>query len=864
MPQRLLLLAGGTSRRLFGSWSEEIRAWRTGLGYRSVRRILFGCVVLLAIGIATVTLDAWSRRNVVEREFDQSMSATAQVATEYVRLVFDAIDLRMREAVRHHADWRAGSDKSADRAHRMLVAAVAETPYLNGIGWFDAEGVLVASSLGVDRPRFSIAKEPQFRNQVERDAGLYISNPQRAFGSGVRIIAVSRRLGAPGEPFSGVANGFTDLRALQAGLESIPRTMPADIHVRLPSGALLLSTSHRGGHMQIVQHRAVIEPSALEVEVGGDLEGALAPWRQHVALTGSFLLLLTLITIGGFRLFVHELEARRVQEERVRRAEASLREAQRIAAIGAWELDHRAGTLIWSEETVQLFGLPDAGRVASFEYFLRHVHADDRDRLLMHWRATLGTRAPFSFECRLGLCDGSERLVHVIAETDYGAGSEPLISVGTIQDVTEQRRIEHELHASELRRIAADTARVEAERANRAKSEFLSRMSHELRTPMNAILGFAQVLEAEPLTPGQSGYTREIRAAGDHLLALIDDLLDLSRVEEGRMELAINPVNLNAVLNQALRLVTPWIEARRITLVNACSEHVLVLADGTRLRQVLVNLLSNAAKYNRMDGRIDIVARISGPTLRLEIADTGRGIPAERVGDLFQPFERIGADKSGVDGTGIGLSLSKRLMELMGGSIGVHSTYGSGSTFWIELPLASVPVAVAGGSASPDVGLAGTDGPSGSPAAGAADAAAAGQAAPGERLRILYVEDNPANLRLVEAMLHRIPGIRLQGAPDGATGLELARRELPDVIMLDIRLPDMSGFEVLGKLRADPATWSIPVIALSAEGMSTEVERSLSAGFDVYLVKPIERDELLRALHALVRTAARSVIGKHL
>ena len=383
-------------------------------------------------------------------------------------------------------------------------------------------------------------------------------------------------------------------------------------------------------------------------------------------------------------------------------------------------------------------------------------------------------------------------------------------------------------------------AREEAERANRAKSEFLSRMSHELRTPMNAILGFAQVLEAEGLPPEQEDYVQEIHRAGDHLLELINELLDLSRIETGRLSIVVQAVDLKAVLSQAVHIVQPMMAMRQIALLDECTAPVRVLADPTRLRQVLVNLLSNATKYNREGGRIMLNCQPVGEnTWRLGVSDTGEGIAPEKLDQLFKPFERLGAEFTAVEGSGIGLALSKQIAELMGASLGVESTLGRGTTFWIDLPLAGTER--------------GTD-----TKVGAGDTAAdAGAGAGAMRVStVLYVEDNPANLRVVEAMFRRHAHLRLLTANQGEYGLELARRFRPDAVLLDIHLPGLDGYAVLKELQADPTTRDIPVIALSADAMPLDVETELKAGFRAYLTKPVKLPELMAALDTVFAAPA--------
>jgi PAS domain S-box-containing protein len=425
--------------------------------------------------------------------------------------------------------------------------------------------------------------------------------------------------------------------------------------------------------------------------------------------------------------------------------------------------------------------------------------------------------------------DGRTYWVAVETHGIVGADGHVVQYVSTARDITERRRAEEALLA----------ARNEAERANRAKSEFLSAMSHELRTPMNAILGFAQLLSADPARRSDERlqrYVDEILRAGRHLLELINDVLDLARVEAGGVPVKIEAVPVRAVLDDALRLLEPLARERGVRWPSAQSidARLAMLGDRTRLMQVLLNLLSNAIKYNREGGHVAVTCEPVGQALCLCVADDGPGLTPEQQARLFVAFERLGAEHGSEQGAGIGLVLSKRLVELMGGSIEVDSAPGRGTSFGIRLPAAEAPLA-----AEPrQLSLLGIE-----PTSAGSE----------RERRILYIEDNPVNVVLMEAMLAQEPGIVLRSAPLPELGLALARQEQPDLILLDIQLPGIDGFEVLRRLRKDRRTRAIPVVALSANAMATDVDDGLAAGFDAYLTKPVDLTQLHATLARLRR-----------
>ncbi len=435
--------------------------------------------------------------------------------------------------------------------------------------------------------------------------------------------------------------------------------------------------------------------------------------------------------------------------------------------------------------------------------------------------------------------DGKETVVSYNASTFYDRDRKLRGVFAAARDVTEHKLFELALQDTNAELI---TARKAAEKANRAKSEFLSSMSHELRTPLNAVLGFAQLLSSEvpPPPPHQQRSIDQILKGGWYLLRLINEILDLAMIESGKVTMSQESMSLPEVMADCQGMIGPQAESRGITLVFPKFEQLFyVHADRTRVKQVMINLLSNAIKYNSPNGSVTVECVMNGKDrVRISVRDTGIGLAPEQVAHLFQPFNRLGQEDKLEEGTGIGLVVTKQLVELMGGEIGVESRVGDGSLFWVEFNASEPPELMMG-----DLGEDAMERRTRLPAGGV-------------QPTLLYVEDNPANLALVEELIARRGDVRLLTAINGTLGVELARDQLPDVILMDINLPGISGYDALKVLLDDPATRHIPVLALSANAVPRDIEKGLEAGFFRYLTKPIRVREFMDALDVALEHAA--------
>ncbi|HEX7688819.1 MAG TPA: ATP-binding protein, partial [Burkholderiaceae bacterium] len=490
--------------------------------------------------------------------------------------------------------------------------------------------------------------------------------------------------------------------------------------------------------------------------------------------------------------------------------------ATRAAGIGIWEWDADTGVSRWDEEMFLLRGRKPRPECPSFEEMYTWVHADDRALVDEQIRLSREEDRPAYYEFRVLWPDGSCRWLASRSLPVRDERGRTRMRLGVNWDVSEAREA-----------AAARQERALVLRESQAKSELLARMSHELRTPMNAVLGFTQLLlteeaasaeaEAAATAPGDAAgrappsvtsrriRLEHIRSAGEHLLTLINDVLELSRLDgPEQRDVVLQPVQLGALVAQTLPLVEGLARKHGVTVI-APPSGLQVRAETTRLKQVLLNLLTNAIKYNRPGGTVRVDAVPEAGRVLLRVSDDGIGMTAAQQELAFEPFNRAGAERDEIEGTGIGLTIVRTLVERMGGRITVASTPGVGSVFAVSL-----------------------------------DAAAAAAPLAQPTRRVLYVEDNEVNVMIVAELVRRRGDVEFHSAPDGATGIASAARLMPGLTLVDMQLPDIDGLEVLQRLRADPATAGLRVVALSANAIPADIQRALDAGFDDYWTKPLD------------------------
>jgi len=537
--------------------------------------------------------------------------------------------------------------------------------------------------------------------------------------------------------------------------------------------------------------------------------------------------------VQGMFVLSFDITDRKQSEEAVESAKGALDIAQSIAKIGSWERNFAEKSIYWSDEHYRIFGLDPQGKKIDVDQFFNLIHPDDRERMENIAPTDIGEiDGNYSNDFRIVRPDGTERMIHGEGEILFDEQNHPIGIRGTSQDITERKRVEE----------ALEVARHEAEFANKAKSDFLSSMSHELRTPMNAILGYAQLLlqnKKEPLQGRQTKQVSQILKSGQHLLKLINDILDLAKIESGRVALDFMKVETSEVIEECIGVISSLAERHNIEIKSSeyAGSDLVVFADQTRINQALLNLLSNAIKYNIPGGSIKVTcAPTSNQKIRIAVEDTGIGIPIERQAEIFEPFSRLGADQMGIEGTGIGLTITKQLIELMDGEIGFHSTFEEGSTFWIELPISISNITEERPSQFSSQSLEKVYGIS-----------------PKALHVLLYIEDDSSNLHLMEEFVDNVPYLHLLTATSAEDGLEIARTAFPDIIIMDINLPGMSGIDAMAFLSNHQDTKGIPVIALSAAAMPHDIQKGKEAGFFNYLTKPFDIEEVLENINKALK-----------
>ena len=524
---------------------------------------------------------------------------------------------------------------------------------------------------------------------------------------------------------------------------------------------------------------------------------------------------------------VQDISARKQAELGLIESNARLEEAQSLAKLGSWEADMVSGELYWSDEIYRIFGFNKNRFTPTVAAFKSAVHPDDL-ALVQASEQRAAATGIHDVVHRIIRPDGEIRYVHELARSQFDADGKLLHLRGTVQDVTELKQAE----------LAMLEAKEIAEAASRAKSEFLASMSHELRTPLNAILGFSQLFAMDEQLPQKTREnSRQIEYAGKHLLSLVNDLIDLARIESSKMELMLEAIKVKDVVCDSLSMVQSMANDKsiQIVLMQCDVMEITVLADFNRLRQAVINLLTNAIKYNRQNGTVHMVCEVVEGSAHIAVTDTGPGIPADKQGQIFVAFDRLGMERGEIEGTGIGLVITKRIVEAMGGSIGFESTPGQGSTFWLIFPLTTNTARIRPG-----------------PSAADNRAVSSPERARQTRPVVLYVEDNPMNLRLMQQVFAGRKEWELRTAVDAESGIAMARADLPQLILLDINLPGMDGYRALKLLQEYPETAGIPVVALTANAMKGEREQGLAAGFAEYLTKPLDILKLLELLETLL------------
>lgn len=513
----------------------------------------------------------------------------------------------------------------------------------------------------------------------------------------------------------------------------------------------------------------------------------------------------------GIIIFAENFTEHLANQRALMESEERLRRSQDFARIGTWDWDIKTGNLAWSDLIGPLFGYGENKPETTYENFLAAIHPDDKQSVIDAIEQCSKYGVPYDIEHRVVWQDGSVHWVQEKGDIVRNGDGEPIRMLGSVQDITARREYQDQLR----------DARREAENANSAKTEFLFNMSHEVRTPLNAIMGFGQLLQTDEnieLNDEGRSHVEQIMQAGEHLLTLINELLDLAKIESGNLQLNIESTSIKNIVEEVENLIRPLAVKHHITYdFEKALRHTAVLADRTRLKQVLLNYISNAIKYNKANGNVRLETEIRGQFIRFWIRDTGMGISHDQIENLYKPFDRLNAENSNIEGTGIGLAITKKLIEGMNGQVGVNSILGMGTNFWFELPM---PLRSSENSET--------------------ETSPAKKNKKQSTYTVLYIEDNQANIRLVDQLIRRHSNVNLIYSTSALSGIELAVSEHPDLILMDINLPGMNGFSALENLRSCNDTKEIPVVAISANATQYDIDKGLNSGFNAYLTKPLD------------------------
>ena len=692
--------------------------------FKAIRRgatpVVLGISLVVIAGLLAfaVTTTRTSRESTLSAETDNLDNLSLSLAQHLQRVMFgtDLVVASLEDEIEQigiQTPQEMYGRVSTRAMYQHLQDLMIHSTDIDSIGFADASGRTVSSRVW-PTPSTNISDREYFV-ALRNGAAQAVSRPIKSKLTGQEIFVLARRIESKEGEFIGIvyasisthrfAKLFADVlrgdgmrmflfqRDGQVLAEQ-PRAENGDAQAAAVwrfAGSEMARADQ--AHMRLMDFSAAGEPQLLSLRtISGyplvivitRLESqVLSQWqklsRLIYAFTTAAILMVMLSAYAFFRLskartqlagYAHDLATSNKDLAVINRR---LTETQEYAQLGQWETDMALNKRVWSDELYRILEVPNTGHDADFENFLSIIHPEDRAAFDEAFATSVQSRAPFEHSYRLLMRDGRVKFVMTRGRTVYDGTGKAIFSTGSLQDITALKTVEEEL------RIARDVA----ETANRAKSEFLSSMSHELRTPMNAILGFTQLLEMDGgLSEAQQESVSEIHNAGQHLLTLINDLLDLARIDSGKVSVSLEPVELGALFDECGSLIKPFANTRGISVHSDAWSNIWVIADRVRLKQVLLNLISNAIKYNRVNGSMRLSwQRVRPGCLRIVVTDTGLGIPAARINDLFQPFSRLGAENSAVEGTGIGLSITRKLVELMGGQVGVESTPGLGSSF---------------------------------------------------------------------------------------------------------------------------------------------------------------------------------------